>query len=275
MSKEKKQQLKMRRRSNNCILYCFCGVFFVTLVFFAIYLCCSYKIFKDSQEKIATENVKHIAKVDSIFYDMKTVILSNDTGTIANAQALLSQLQNDSALVRREILLSQEEMKNLVTLHIDKIDNDYSQIGIWGGILSIIFLIFGFFAIFKIEETKTEARNVLDDVKEQGKDTINEVQSQASELSKSINDIRQESNNFIDSKTKVFEELVKNIKGTQTQSEEKLARIYKLTGDIENKNEQYNRSLLTMEKKMTQLEALINTLKEVLNNNRKEVSDEQ
>ena len=42
-------------------------------------------------------------------------------------------------------------------LEDNKIDNDYSQIGIWGGLLSIIFLIFGFFAIFKIEETKTEA----------------------------------------------------------------------------------------------------------------------
>ena len=238
----------MKARNNNTLVKVFCRVFIWTLMVLVGYLCLSIKAFDNSQKRIVNEHVKHIAKVDSIFYDMKTVILSNDTGTIANAQALLSQLQKDSALVRREILLSQEEMNNLITLHIDKIDNDYSQIGIWGGILSIIFLIFGFFAIFKIEETKTEARNVLDDVKEQGKDTINEVQSQASELSKSINDIRQESNNFIDSKTKVFEELVKNIKGTQTQSEEKLARIYKLTGDIENKNEQYNRSLLTMEK---------------------------
>ncbi len=113
------------------------------------------------------------------------MILSNDSVTIVNAPLLLSQLQNDSALLRREILLSQAEESNLVALHIDKIDNDYSQIGIWGGILSIIFLIFGFFAIFKIEETKADAKNTLDKVTTQGQKATNEIkelQEQAGQL---------------------------------------------------------------------------------------------
>lgn len=265
----------MKERNNNTIVKWFCRAVIVALLILVGYLWLSVEAFKNSQEKIVNEHVKHIAKVDSIFYDMKTVILSNDTGTIANAQALLSQLQNDSALFRREILLSQEEMNNMITLHIDKIDNDYSQIGIWGGILSIIFLIFGFFAIFKIEETKTEARNVLDDVKEKGKDAVNEVQNQASELNKFINDIRQESNTFIGKKTSEFEELVKNIKNTQTQSKDRLQNINELLGDVESKNERYNRLIETMDKKMAQLETLINMLKEVLEKNGKEVSDEQ
>lgn len=265
----------MKERNNNTIVKWFCCVFIGALIVLVGYLWLSVEAFKNSQEKIVSEHVKHIAKVDSIFYDMKTVILSNDTGTIANAQALLSQLQNDSALFRREILLSQEEMNNMITLHIDKIDNDYSQIGIWGGILSIIFLIFGFFAIFKIEETKTEARNVLDDVKEKGKDAVNEVQNQASEFNKFINDNKQEHNTFIGKKTSEFEELVKNIKNTQTQSEDRLQSINELLGDVESKNERYNRLIETMDKKMAQLETLTNMLKEVLEKNGKEVSDEQ
>ena len=268
----------MKERNNNTIVKWFCRAVIVALLILVGYLWLSVKAFKNSQEKIANEHVKHIAKVDSIFYDMKTVILSNDTGTIANAQALLSQLQNDSALFRREILLSQEEMNNMITLHIDKIDNDYSQIGIWGGILSIIFLIFGFFAIFKIEETKTEASNVLDEVKEKGKEAmgkVQELQDQASELNKFINDNRQEHNTFIGKKTSEFEELVKNIKNTQTQSKDRLQNINELLGDVESKNERYNRLIETMDKKMAQLETLTNMLKEVLEKNRKEASDEQ
>lgn len=268
----------MEYKSNNKLVYCFCGGFIATLVILTGYLCYSTKTFKNSQEKIVNEHVKHIARVDSIFYDMKTVILNNDTGTIVNAQALLSQLHNDSALFRREILLSQEEMNNLITLHIDKIDNDYSQIGIWGGILSIIFLIFGFFAIFKIEETKTEARNVLNEVKTKGEEAmgkVQELQSQASQLSKIINDIRQESNTFIGDKTKEFEELVKIIQDTQTQSENKLKRINELLKGAENKHEQYNWSIETMGNQMNQLGKLTNRLKEILENNGKEVSDEQ
>ena len=268
----------MKERNNNTIVKWFCRAVIVALLILVGYLWLSVEAFKNSQEKIVNEHVKHIAKVDSIFYDMKTVILSNDTGTIANAQALLSQLQNDSALFRREILLSQEEMNNMITLHIDKIDNDYSQIGIWGGILSIIFLIFGFFAIFKIEETKTEARNVLDDVKTKGEEAVSkvqELQDQASKLSKVINDIKQDSNTFIGDKTKEFEELVKTIKDTQTQSENKLKRIDALLKGAENKHKQYNWSIETMGNQMKQLEKLTNRLKEILENNGKEVSDEQ
>lgn len=185
----------MEKNSNKILVRWFCGTFIATLLILVGYLYCSTNTFKESQTKIVNEHIKHIAKVDSIFYDMKTVVLSNDTGTIMNAPVLLSQLQKDSALFKREILLSQEEVNNLVSLHIDKIDNDYSQIGIWGGLLSVIFLIFGFFAIFKIEETKAEAKNVLDDVKEKGKKAtgeIEELQSQASKLNNSFNSIKQE-----------------------------------------------------------------------------------
>ena len=163
-------------------LYLFCGCFIVTLLIFVSYLWRSSIALKDSQERITTEYLKHIASIDSIFYDIKKVVLSNDSGTIVNAPVLLAQLQSDSALMRREIMLSQEEKTNLVALHIEKIDNDYSQIGIWGGVLSIIFLIFGFFAIFKIEETKTEAKNTVEEVKTQGENAIAkiaELQTQA------------------------------------------------------------------------------------------------
>ena len=108
-------------RKTNKIVYCFCGVLIVTLIMLIGYLCHSAKLFRDSQARIVETHVNHIMKIDSIFYDMKTIILSNDSGTIANSHALLSQLQSDSALFRREVQLSQEEMSNLVALHIEKI----------------------------------------------------------------------------------------------------------------------------------------------------------
>ena len=100
-------------------LYLFCGCFIVTLLIFVSYLWRSSIALKDSQERITTEYLKHIASIDSIFYDIKKVVLSNDSGTIVNAPVLLAQLQSDSALMRREIMLSQEEKTNLVALHIE------------------------------------------------------------------------------------------------------------------------------------------------------------
>lgn len=254
-------------RNNKTIVCLFCGTFIATLLIFIGYLWHSSETFKESQIRIVNEHIKHIEKIDSIFYDMKTVVLSNDSGTIVNAPALLSQLQKDSALFRREILLSQAEVHNLVALHIDKMDNNYSQIGIWGGLLSVIFLIFGFFAIFKIEETKTEAKNVLDDVTKQKKIAlaeINELQSQASELSNSFTPIRQKANTFITDKTTEFNKLAEGIYNTQEQSNERLERINKLLEDVENKNKQYNWSIETMANQMNQLKELTNMLKDIL-----------
>lgn len=251
-------------------LHLFCGCFIMTFIIFVIYLCYSTITFKGSQERIASEHLKHIANVDSIFYDIKKVILNNDSGTIVNAPVLLAQLQRDSALMRREIMLSQDEKMNLVALHIDKIDNDYSQIGIWGGVLSIIFLIFGFFAIFKIEETKAEAKSTLEDVKaqkEMASAEIKELQEQARQVNESYNSIRQYSETFIADNTKVLNELITTINTDYSQAQESLERINKLLVEVESKNKQYDLSIKQMNDLMGQLGKLINRLNKVTNGN--------
>lgn len=272
-----KYRQKMESNSNKTIVRWFCVVFVITLSVFVVYLWHSTSIFNSSQEKIINEHRDHIAKVDSIFYDMKAVILSNDSGTVENAPALLSQLQKDSALFRREILLSQEEMTNWVALHIDKVDNDYSQIGIWGGLLSVIFLIFGFFAIFKIEETKAEAKNILDGVKEKGEKAtgeIEELQNQASELNTFLSSIKQDGNSFIENKTKEFGTLTKDINDVHIKSNESLDRIINLLEEVEVKNKQYNLSIDNMTDKIKQFEELINMLKNIVENSGKEAEHE-
>lgn len=264
-------------RKTNKIVYCFCGVLIVTLILLIGYLCHSAKLFKDSQTRIVETHVNHIMKIDSIFYDMKAIILSNDSGTIANSQALLSQLQSDSALFRREVQLSQEEMSNLVALHIEKIENDYAQIGIWGGVLSVVFIIFGFFAIFKIEETKSDAKDVLNDVKEQGLNASNEIallQGQASNLNEYLTSIKQDSDSFIANKSEELKALTQNIGTIHAESAKSLERISNLLQDVETKNKQYQWSIETMSSQMKQLEALTNMLKEILTEKGKEASNE-
>lgn len=253
---------------NKIIVRWFCGCFIATLIILVSYLCYSITTFKNSQERIVTEHLEHLANADSIFCDIKKAILSTDSGTIANAPVLLAQLQNDSALMRREIMLSLEEKMNLVALHIDKIDNDYSQIGIWGGILSIIFLIFGFFAIFKIEESKAEAKSTLEDVKNQKEKAsaeIKELQEQAAQVNESYNSIRQSSETFIADNTQVFNELITTINTDYSQAQESLERINKLLVEVESKNKQYDLSIKQMNGLMGQLGQLIDRLNKVTN----------
>lgn len=265
------------------IIRWFCGCFITTFIILVGYLCYSMTTFRNSQERIVTEHLRHLANVDSVFYDIKRVILSNDSGTIVNAPILLSQLQNDSALLRREILLSQAEESNLIALHIDKIDNDYAQIGIWGGILSIIFLIFGFFAIFKIEETKADAKNTLEEVKTQGrkasdeikaeaKDTLEYVKDQKNKATAEIKELQgqaAELNNLFDSNNKKVKDLdgfITSLNTKNSQAEEYLGRINELLVEVESKNKQYDLANKQMIDLMGQLSQLIDSLNAATNN---------
>lgn len=261
----------------NPIVIGFCLIVVITLSLLIAYLCHSTKILAESQERIVTEHVRHIATVDSLFYEMKEVILSNDSGKIANAPVLLSQLQKDSALFKREILLSQEEMNNLVELHIDKIENDYAQIGIWGGVLSVIFIIFGFFAIFKLEETKSDAQRILNDVIKKGEEAKNQIvqlQSQASELNGILNNIKQEGTTLYQNKAKEFNDLLTNLTQQLAQANQDSTKIQEIRKEIEEKSGNYQMSLDAMEKQLKQYEALSITIHEVLDKIRKEASNE-
>ena len=261
---------KHNKLTNPIVLY-FCITFVITIFFLVSYLSYSLITMKNSQETIVNEHINHVARIDSIFYEMKNVILSNDTNIIANSQALLAELHNDSAIFRREVLLSQKEMNSLISLHIDKVENDYAQIGIWGGILSVIFIIFGFFAIFKIEETKTDATRILNDVEEQAKQTsdkIKNLQEQASELNNFLNATKLECNTFITDKAKEFEEIVKDIRALEIE------KVKQLISEIEIKNNNYQWSVDMMNNQLEKLEELMNNLKTIVINERKGESNE-
>ena len=174
-------------------------------------------------------------------------------------------------------LTFKEEMSNLVALHIEKIENDYAQIGIWGGVLSVIFIIFGFFAIFKIEETKADAKDVLSNVKKQGLNAsieITKLQDQATNLNSFLATIKQNSDSFISNKTEEFDTLIQDIVKMHDESTKNIERISNLLKEVETKNTQYQWSVETMSTQMKQLEALTEMLNNILTEKGREASHE-
>lgn len=262
----------------NPIVKWFSIVIILTMLIHIGYLCYTGCIFSKSQNKVVKEHVNHIAKIDSIFFSMKEIILNTDSGMISNAPALLSQLQKDSALFRREVLLSQEEMSNLTELHLNKLGNDYDQIGIWFGVGSVIFLVISFFSMFKIEESKKDAKNVLEDVKRKGKDAsdvVNEVQERAAGFAQYLDGIKQEYNTFVEQRSSQLEELERHLSTTQSESNDKLNSIKNLLEEVETKNEQYTWSIKAMQEQMQQMGELTDMLKAVLKKYGKEATNEQ
>ena len=55
----------------------------------------------------------------------------------------------------------QEEIKALLELEFNKIQNEYETQEIWTGILTIVFLIFSFYSLFKSEELEHKGQEAL------------------------------------------------------------------------------------------------------------------
>lgn len=188
------------KNKRNSIVQWFCAIIVLTLCIHVWYSCHTANVLAESQEKIIKEHISHIAKVDSIYFCMKEVILASDSEAIVNAPKLLSQLHKDSALFRKEVLLSQEELNNLIELHLVKIDNGYDQINMWFGVAGVIFLILGFYGIFKIEESKKHAEDLVeefrDDVQQKADEVLNDIQGKVTPLQNALEDFNAKNSQF-------------------------------------------------------------------------------
>ncbi len=62
-----------------------------------------------------------------------------------------AQIRRDSLILEAERLALNGQVKNHLDLHLNQIENDYTSITIWAAVLTIVFLIFGFYSMFKME----------------------------------------------------------------------------------------------------------------------------
>lgn len=88
------------------------------------------------------------------------------------------RLLRDSLRLNTERELLNGQTKTMIDLHLDKIEHEYSNITIWAAVLTIIFLVFSFYSIFKIDELIQQGDDGVKEIrqlKKQGQQTIDEL----------------------------------------------------------------------------------------------------
>ena len=285
------------------ILKSFCTVLLIMFGILAGYWICSYIGLRNSQKEIVQMHANHIANVDSLFCDIKKNLLQENEKTHAtvsslldsiakkypqrrwyinralvaslenlaktnNAKLLASEFKKDSILCKHETLMAQEQIKQMLSLHIDKIDDDYSTIGIWGAVLSIIFLTFGFFAIFKIEESRAEVNKVLTDARQKGDDIVEEIKNKSEQLQQILNDFREQYSSIQISYQQDIESI--KLRGTTilTELEKNIKKTDQLNSELEDKQNmlfsQFGDKIMYLE---NEIESLKNELREIIRRN--------
>ncbi len=162
---------------------------------------CTTLDYKDRQQKIVDAQNNHLSKLDSllgVFYT-QSMQLSKDTAyykvlldSISNSKnnkqayadsivksvisaairtqnnrELTEQLRKDSIFVHTQIGQIQNDTKNQLSLEFNKLQNEYYTLQLWGGILTIVFLIFTFYSLFKTDDLMKQGHDGLEKLNEQ------------------------------------------------------------------------------------------------------------
>ena len=79
-----------------------------------------------------------------------------------------------------EYKLLRDEIRSLLQLEFNKIQNEYEALEIWAAILTVVFLIFSFYSFFKTEKLEEDGRKSISRINEMendARDNLNDLQN--------------------------------------------------------------------------------------------------
>lgn len=156
-----------------------------------------------SQDKIKNYYLNHIEKVDSLYCNLgnnnKAILSTYMRDSIYNGNMELlymeyeKVLKEDSLRLHNERSLVEMQTKSMIDLHLNKIEHEYSNLTMWAAILTILFLVFSFYSIYKMDELIQQGNEGVKDIRSLKKDSENLIENlevtSKSEIEKTKNQI--------------------------------------------------------------------------------------
>lgn len=91
----------------------------------------------------------------------------------------------------------EERMQSLMEMEFDKLQNDFNFISLWAGLITIVFLIFSIYSIFKTDEMLKKAEKVYDDIKAKSDVIDNFTKNIQKKYRSELKTLQKESDDFI------------------------------------------------------------------------------
>ena len=129
------------------------------------------------------------------YKDLSTIISNYYNQSIKIQEQYQSKLSRDSLQLNAERTLLEGQTKAMIDLHLTKIDHEYNNITMWAAILTILFLVFSFYSIFKMDELIQQGREGVKDIKrlkKEGDDSITCVKTENNEQIKKLKEETEE-----------------------------------------------------------------------------------
>lgn len=212
------EQCKHYKVSRCCNRFLWLSIIFTIIVTVAIFL--MHSDFRQSQQKIIDVHKEHLNKTQECFtciYDnLKNEVVNCDSliyaltsdktlakkivnyNSVKNLivglannmsyRAMADELKKDSLFINRQLADSQHATNELLELHFNRIQHEYTVLALWAGVLMIVFLIFSFYSLYKTDDIAKQSKESLKEIKEKGDNVLKDLQKVLDNLNKEAGD---------------------------------------------------------------------------------------
>ncbi|MCH5219106.1 MAG: hypothetical protein J1F20_00945 [Muribaculaceae bacterium] len=179
------------------------GAFAVVATIIALCLWHNYNV--ERQEKVFQLYRQNIEYSDSLLVAARTELLdslhTNPHTTLENYNTLerLTTISNG--------LSSQHTAASLIEVEFNKVQSQYEALGIWAGILAIVFLIFSLYNIFRADELRKEAQSALRD--------LNDINTESLKTFKEIQQLKEKGKEQVHQLERDFKQIAEQLSQTK------------------------------------------------------------
>lgn len=168
-----------------------------------------------------------------------------------------SELRHEFEIMKNDIDVTLEYLNSHMQLHIDKMNNTVSTFELWAAVLTIIFLVFSFYSLYKVDELVKQGREGVDYIeklKDEGNDSIKSFNKESAdaltETKKQVKEALDEQSQLLSDKYKLLEDSLKDrIDRAQLSVEDAMFNFSQYKSQVELENEKIVEQMVQLEKK--------------------------
>ena len=230
-----------------------------TIIFMGYQIFAIYNL-NSSQDRIKNYYIEHIERVDSLYCklcsDNKAILSTYMQDSIYNTnniELLYAEydklLKDDSLRLCNERALLEMQTKSMIDLHLNKVEHEYSNLTLWAAILTILFLVFSFYSIYKMDELIQRGNEGVKDIRNLKKSSEDIIEKLEATSKSEIENTRNQIDGFINEQQN---RMMQTLSYFENENTNKLSEINKCFVDACNIVEQIKKLKDTIERENNQ-----------------------
>lgn len=200
---------EMRKGKFHDVIWFFAFAFIVSWVAWGV-MVSSNKSLRKSHEVILSHHLKSSELTDSLIA-FTNVILNDTAFNLEDRISICKQLEEAAnSFADQE---NEQKTTRLLELEFSKIQNEYEVLNLWCALLTVVFLIFSFFSIFKTNEMTSQGEESLRQLRQTAKEAKSKTDDIGTKIEKSEKKIEAKEKELLSSFEKKIQDINKKAEG--------------------------------------------------------------